>query len=145
MEKSKVERLIEKYKIGKTSPAEVKYLKDYFTHKKVPPHLEPYRDSFKTRNQSQKSIGTKASGKKFYVWGGITAILIFIFGVFLLMQNDSSSFKTKDLGTIQEEEIALEKTKETLRMVSELMNNSKKDLGYLKEFNTTREKIIKHE
>ena len=50
-----------------------------------------------------------------------------------------------NLGTIQDKEEALQKSMEALKMVSELMNEGKEDLIYLKEFNNTKNKFIKTE
>ncbi|WP_372917107.1 hypothetical protein [Salegentibacter sp.] len=145
MERDKVERLLKKYLAGETTRAEEKSLKNYFLKNKVPAHLEKYRSRFSFQDQNRKSIQSRVSGKKFYVWSGVAAIIILaLVGVFLL-KGEFSSNDNSALGTIHDEEIALEKTQETLKMVSEIMNERKKDLGYLKEFNKTRERIIKHE
>lgn len=145
MEPNRVERLLKKFDEGKISSSEEKELRNYFAQNKVPPHLLNYQNRFQTIEKNQKPVYKNASGKKFYVWGGVMAIIILTIGVFFLQQNNSSSTENLDLGTIQDEGIALQKTKETLQMVSELMNERKKDLVYLKEFNITRERIIKHE
>lgn len=145
MEPNKLERLLKKLDEGRISPTEEKELRNYFSHNKVPPHLMHYQDQFYNTEKNQNSHFSKASGKKFYVWGGVMVIIILVLGVFFLQQRNLSTNENTDLGTIQDEELALEKTRETLQMVSELMNERKKDLVYLKEFNKTRERIIKHE
>ena len=145
MELDKVERLLEKYRAGEITPAEEKLLGNYFSENEVPPLLEPYRKRFSGQNPNQNSFDSKVSGKKFYVWSGVAAIIVLaLVGVFLL-KGEFISNENNALGTFQDEEMALEKTRETLKMVSEIMNETKKDLGYLKEFNNTRERIIKHE
>lgn len=62
-------------------------------------------------------------------------------GLFYFNGSDGS-LSDNNLGTITEEEIAMEKAKETLAMVSQIMNEGKSDLVYLKEFNNTKNKII---
>ncbi len=145
MEPNKVERLLKKFDEGEISSSEEKELRNYFSHNKLPPHLMHYKDQFQKTRENQKPDFTKASGKKSYVWGGAMAIIILAIGVFFFQQRNLSSTENADLGTIQDEELALQKTKETLQMVSEIMNERKKVLVYLKEFNNTRERIIKHE
>lgn len=145
MEPNRVERLLKKFEEGKISPSEEKEQRNYFAHNKLSPHLSHYQNRFQTTEKNQKTDYKKASGKKFYVWGGVMAIIILAIGVFFLPQRNLGNADNVDLGTIQDEELAFQKTKETLQMVSELMNERKKNLVYLKEFNDTRERIIKHE
>ncbi|HEY9183765.1 MAG TPA: hypothetical protein VIM94_00410 [Salegentibacter sp.] len=106
--------------------------------------MEP-NSQFQHTKKNQKQHYSKASGKKFYVWGGIMLIISLAFGIFFFQQRNLNSPENVYLGTIQDEELALQRTRETLQMVSELMNERKKDLVYLKEFNNTRDRIIKHE
>ena len=83
----------------------------------------------------------KSTNNNWYAWTSIAAILIVALGIFFFNDN-SRSLNDNDLGTITEEEMALEKAKETLAMVSQIMNEGKSDLVYLKEFNNTKNKII---
>ncbi|WP_081211609.1 hypothetical protein [Salegentibacter sediminis] len=103
------------------------------------------KSQFQQTEKNEKQHYSKASGKKFYVWAGVLVIIILAIGIFFLQQKNSSNTKNADLGTIQDEELAFEKTRETLQMVSELMNERRENLVYLKEFNNTRERIIKHD
>ncbi len=94
--------------------------------------------------QSEEKLENKpevSSKKNWHTWTSIAAILIVALGIFFY--NDSSRMLNQnDLGTISDEELALQKTKETLNMVSQFMNEGKSDLVYLKEFNNTKNKII---
>lgn len=54
----------------------------------------------------------------------------------------SGTMQEQQVASLSEEEMALEQTKETLKMVSEFMNEGTADLVYLKEFNNTKNKII---
>lgn len=146
MELNKIEKLLERYDEGETSLAEEKLLREYFLKNNVPEHLRNYKLIFGfSALQSEKRLGSKPvmkSGNKRYAWTSIAAILIVALGMFFF--NDSSrNLNENDLGTISDEELALQKTKETLNMVSQLMNEGKSDLVYLKEFNNTKNKIIK--
>ncbi|MCG9972630.1 hypothetical protein [Christiangramia crocea] len=148
MESGKIEKLLERYDEGKTSLAEENILREYFLNGEVPEHLRSYQLIFmfsaKQKNETmERSPWVRSAGTKrnWYSWTSIAAILIVALGVFFF--NDSSrELNENDLGTISDEELALEKTKETLNMVSQFMNEGKADLVYLKEFNKTKNKII---
>ncbi|SDR85526.1 hypothetical protein [Gramella sp. MAR_2010_147] len=145
MELNRIEKLLERYEEGETSLAEENLLRDYFLNEDVPEHLISYKLMFTfSAKQSKKTFEQKPkvkSGKSRYAWTSIAAILIVALGIFFF--NDSSRMlKDGDLGTISDEEMALQKTKETLNMVSQFMNEGKSDLVYLKEFNNTKNKII---
>ncbi|TBW29008.1 hypothetical protein [Gramella sp. KN1008] len=149
MELAKIEKLLERYEDGKTSLAEENLLREYFLNENVPEHLRSYQLIFmfsanqkKETMQSNPGIKSHKNRRKWYSWTSIAAILIVALGVFFF--NDSSRMlNDNDLGTISDEELALEKTKETLNMVSQLMNEGTANLAYLKEFNKTTNKILK--
>lgn len=145
MELDKIEKLLERYDEGETSLAEEKLLREYFLNEEVPEHLMSYKLMFTfSAKQAEETLGKKPkvnSTKNWYAWSSIAAILIIALGIFFF--NDSSrALNQNDLGTISDEETALQKTKETLNMVSQFMNEGKSDLVYLKEFNNTKDRII---
>ncbi|WP_026934594.1 hypothetical protein [Christiangramia echinicola] len=145
MELSKIEKLLERYDEGKTSLAEEKLLREYFLRNDIPENLRSYQLMFmfsnKQVNEKLPEQPEEKSTNKWYIWTSIAAIFIVAMGVFFFNDN-SRNLNENDLGTITEEEIALEKAKETLAMVSQFMNEGKSDLVYLKEFNNTKNKII---
>lgn len=145
MELDKIEKLLQRYDEGETSLSEEKLLRAYFLNEEVPEHLKSYQLMFmfsaKQAEKTFESMPQVSSKKNWYAWSSIAAILIVALGVFFF--NDSSRMLNEnDLGTISDEELALQKTKETLNMVSQIMNEGKSDLVYLKEFNKTTNKII---
>ena len=145
MELTKIEKLLERYDEGEASLAEEKILREYFLNNRVPEHLSSYKMMFmfsaKQSNQTlQETPRIKTTRTNWYAWSSIAAILIVALGLFFF--NDANQMNQNDLGTITDEEIALEKTKETLTMISQIMNEGKSDLVYLKEFNNTKNKII---
>lgn len=150
MELKKIKILLEKYEAGETSLADEKILQQYFKDHKVPEDLKAYQGifSFSEVEKEKKSTvdATLPKPVKSYkhLWTGIAASIILLVGIFLF-QNNSNEMQNSELGTIQNEEEALQKSMETLRMVSKLMNESKQDLIYLKEFNKTKDKFIKTE
>lgn len=145
MELAKIERLLERYEEGQTSLAEEKQLSEYFRRKEVPAHLMTYKMMFQfvgsQRAENYEEIpGLDKKKSNWRSWSSIAAILIVALGLFFF--NQSNQLAQNDLGTISDEELALQKTKETLNMVSEIMNQGTADLAYLKEFNNTQKKII---
>ncbi len=147
MELDKIERLLARYEEGETTLAEEKVLSDYFSKSEVPEHLSTYKLMFafsaeqRTHKlESEPEIEEPRKNNR-YAWTSIAAILIVALGIFFF--NDSSrKINENDLGTINDEEIAMQKAKETLNMVSQIMNEGTADLVYLKEFNNTKNKII---
>lgn len=150
MELQKIKDLLEKYEAGETSLAEEKKLREYFKRNEVPDSLKPYQLIFGfSENESKKSYEREIelpSNKQDnrYLWTAIAASVILVVGLFFF-QNKPLEMSDSDLGTIQDKEEALQKSMEALKMVSELMNEGKEDLIYLKEFNNTKNKFIKTE
>ena len=150
MELQKIKDLLEKYEAGETSLAEEKKLREYFKKNEVPDSLKPYQLIFgfseiESKKSYEKEIelpSTKQDNR--YLWTAIAASLILVVGLFFF-QNKPLEMSDSNLGTIQDKEEALQKSMEALKMVSELMNEGKEDLIYLKEFNNTKNKFIKTE
>jgi len=150
MELQKIKDLLEKYEAGETSLAEEKKLRDFFRRNEVNESLKPYQLIFGfsegENNKSYKREIQLPSNKQDnrYLWTAIAASVILVVGLFFF-QNKPLEMRDSDLGTIQDKEEALQKSMEALKMVSELMNEGKEDLIYLKEFNNTKNKFIKTE
>lgn len=147
MELQELEKLLQKYEAAETSLQEEQILKEYFQTEKVPAAFAPYKSLFAFVENRQKvkykDKAPEASGKKLYVWSGIAATIILVVGLFFFQENGGNNPEIGDLGTIKDKDLAMEKTMETLEMVSEIMNDGRKDLLYLKEFNNTKNKFIK--
>lgn len=147
MELSKIEKVLERYEEGKTSLAEEQLLRDYFLNDEVPEHLKSYQLLFNYTNKEQEKQfkGSteiyKKPGNYRFAWTSIAAVIIVALGMFYF-NDPSGKMNQNDLGTISDQEIALQKTKETLNMVSQFMNEGSADLVYLQEFNKTTNKII---
>ncbi|CAL66063.1 hypothetical protein [Christiangramia forsetii] len=145
MELDNIEKLLNRYDEGETSLKEEKLLREYFSNEDVPEHLMSYKLMFAfSAKQAEETFEEKPkinSAKNRYAWTSIAAILIVALGIFFY-SDSSRMLNNNDLGTISDEELALQKTKETLNMVSQFMNEGKSDLVYLKEFNNTKNKII---
>lgn len=144
MELDRIEKLLARYDEGETSLTEERELKEYFLNNEVPEELYSYKLLFAfASEQKQESFveKPKESLKSKYAWTSIAAMLIIALGIFFF--NDSSrTIGDSNVASLSNEEMTLEQTKETLKMVSEFMNEGTADLVYLKEFNNTKNKII---
>ncbi|MDH7444086.1 hypothetical protein [Aquimarina sp. 2201CG14-23] len=146
MELSNIEKLLEKYFEGETTLSEEKELKVYFTGESVPSHLERYKDLFQFF--SNESHVTAASEVKlstnrvpWYTWIGVAASIALIVGLFI-KDVPLGADPEGVYGTYDDPEIALQKTKEALDLVARLMNEGKKDLVYLNEFDTAKKELV---
>jgi len=151
MELTKIEALLEKYDEGATNLEEEKILKEYFEKGDVPEHLWGYRLMFGYTAKAKRTnypykLNVKKNGRskrQVYSLIGIAASLALALGVFFYQDNDLPALASNnDYGTIEDPEEAYLKTKETLQMIAQVFNNGKEDLGYIKEFNKTKDKFI---
>ncbi|NJW52754.1 hypothetical protein [Salinimicrobium oceani] len=150
MELKVIEGLLDKYFEAETSNAEEAQLRAYFLSGDVAPHLEQYIPMFclfeqaKTENLDKKVRYTPSSSrfevgrKKVYSWVAIAASIVILMGIVVQQENQTSEF-----GTYEDPELAMQKTIEALEMMSVYMNAGTEDLGYIEEFNSTKDKIVK--
>ncbi|GAA0728214.1 hypothetical protein GCM10009430_37150 [Aquimarina litoralis] len=148
MELSNIEKLLEKYFEGETTLSEEKELKVYFTGESVPSHLERYKDLFQFfSNESQVtassevSLKTNTSKVPWYTWIGVAASIALIVGLFI-KDIPAGADPEGVYGTYDDPEIALQKTKEALDLVASLMNEGKKELVYLNEFDNAKKELV---
>lgn len=144
MESKAIENLLDRYLEAETSVREEERLKAYFASGEVAPHLQQYAPMFTyfdlAKEESFTGTITYTSGrKKVYTWVAVAASIIILLGVVLQQDNAVNEF-----GTYEDPELAMQKTKEALEMVSRYMNTGAEDLGYLEEFNSTKNKIVKN-
>ena len=147
MELRDIEKLLEKYFEGETTLSEEKELKVYFTGEQVAPHLEKYKVLF--QYYAKESQITSASEYRFetkkstswYTWIGAAASVALVVGLFLT--NLPPNKTEEGLGTYDDPQIALQKTKEALNLVAQYMNEGKQELVYLHEIENTKSKLIK--
>lgn len=154
MELDRVEQLLEKYFEGETTLSEEKELKVYFTGESVEPHLEKYKNLFQffsaesqVTTTSEVNLGTNKI--PWYTWIGVAASIVLIMGLFMTnllpgVNPDQPPILVVEegLGTYDDPQIALQKTKEALDLVAQLMNEGKKDLAYLNEFDTAKKELV---
>ncbi|MDY8138897.1 hypothetical protein [Aquimarina sp. 2201CG5-10] len=144
MELSNIEKLLEKYFEGETTISEEKELKVYFTRETVPSHLERYKDLFQYFSQESTVTATTdlnipTGGTPWFKWVGVAASIVLIAGLFLF---NTPTDKEEGLGTYEDPEVALQKTKEALNLVAQYMNKGKEDLMYLNEFDKAKKDLV---
>lgn len=146
MESKVIENLVGKYLNAETSLQEEAILQDYFSSGDVAPHLQEYAPLFAYFNVSRqenysgkihfKGDGFQEGRKKVYSWVAIAASIVLAAGLFLQQPNETTEF-----GSYEDPELAMQKTKEALQMVSQYMNTGTEELVYLKEFDNAQNKI----
>ena len=142
MESKAIENLVEKYLNAETSLQEEERLKSYFSSGQVATHLQEYAPMFNyfSRAKEETYSRTPAYNKgrrKVYSWIAVAASIMILLGVVSQQEEQVSEF-----GTYEDPELALQKTREALQMVSMYMNDGTEELGYLEEFNNTKDKIV---
>ncbi len=149
MELSNIEKLLEKYFEGETTLSEEKELKVYFTGENVASHLERYKDLFQFFS-NEVHVGTSSEvvlsnpKKSWYTMTGIAASVAIVAGLFFANIPDKPGGKevATVTDTYEDPELALQKTREVLHLVAQLMNEGKKDLVYLNEFTTAKRDLV---
>ena len=143
MESKAIERLLEKYMEAESTLQEENELRAYFSSGQVAPHLQEYAPMFtyfessKAENFSGK-VSFPSERRKVYSWVAVAASIVIMASVFI-----QDTTHTSELGTYEDPELAMQKTKEALNMVSQLMHSGTEDLGHLREFDRTKNKILK--
>ncbi len=145
MELRKIEQLIKKYEAGETSIAEEKALREYFSGTTVPEHLVAYKILFAytetAKKQTYNADVNLPKKKKAYVWSAAAAVIILALGVFFY-QNNPIQMRDTEMGNLANSEADLEKTRQAMQMVSDIMKEGSEDLLYIKEFSNTKNKFL---
>lgn len=144
MERSKIKDLLEKYLEGETSLTEEKILTEYFTSAQVASDLLEYKPLFTFFKEQRSATFTKEPRiskpkNSAYKWLSIAASLVLVCSLyFFTQQNKLVSNDTKEVN----HELAMKHTQELLYMMTNVMNDGKKQLQYLNEFEQTKNQII---
>ncbi len=142
MESTVIEKLLQKYLEAETSLQEEERLRAYFCSGNVAPDFEEYIPLFSYFNSSkearfEKEVSFDRSKRKIYSLVAVAASIVILLGIAVPRNSTGTEF-----GTYQDPELAMQKTVETLELVSQLMNNGTEDLEYLEEFNNSKQKIL---
>jgi len=149
MELDSIEILLEKYFEGETSIAEEKELKDYFASSDVAQHLEQYKPLFGYFSQAKQEqykavIPLKTTKRNIASWISIAAAVVVLLGVgtFTFM-NYNGDTKSKEFGTYDDPEVAFRETQKALALISEHVNTGIESVGYMNEYEQSKNKIFK--
>lgn len=142
MELQNIKALIEKYFDGTTSVQEEKQLKVYFSSDNVAPELEKYRNLFSYFSKEKQAKSTREivikPKTRFNFWIAASVVVAIGIGITFFQPKGQD-----DLGTFNDPEIALLETQKALRLVAENINKGKEQIGYLKEYENTKNTIFK--
>lgn len=145
-----IELLLEKYFEGKTSIAEEKVLKKYFTSATEAPQLEHYRSLFgyfkaEQKEKLEQPIVLSPQKTTTYRWLVAASIAILLGGGFWFSQLDASqnAVAQSELGTYDSPEKAFEETQKALAMVSGHLNAGIESMGYLNEYENSKNQVFK--
>jgi hypothetical protein len=144
----RIEKLLEKYFEAETSIAEEKELKDYFASSDVAQHLELYKPLFGYAVQAKQEqftamIPLKTKKRNRVVWLSVAASVAVLLGVGLFTFNNPPASKSNDYGTTDDPEVAFRETQKALAMISEHVNKGIGSMGYLNEYEQSKNKIFK--
>ncbi|WP_297792132.1 hypothetical protein [uncultured Eudoraea sp.] len=138
MELDKIEKLLEKYFEATTTVAEEKQLRKYFSQDAVAPHLEQYAPMFTYFSTAKDERFTKQVPLKprvsYYKWISIAAVAVIAFGIFF----------GNDYRQQMEAEYAYNETKKALNLLAVNLERGTEKVGYLNEFEETKQKIYKN-
>lgn len=150
MELNKMEELLEKFFDGTSNDEEEQTLRTYFSQENIAGHLIQYRTLFsyfaeakQIKNEREimlKSAKNPQRNKAFIL--SIAATLIVALGVGIFMFTTYKPTNDGDLGTFDDPKIALEETQKALSMLSRHVNTGYASVGYIEEFEITRDKIF---
>ncbi len=127
-----IDKLLEKYENGETSLKEEQVLKNYFSQDNVAPHLEHYKPMFayflgNQQEQYTKALPLKTKRTFNYKWLSVAAVAVIMLGVYFS--------QPKDLGTIEDPELAFNEVSKQLAMISSHFNKGTSAVNYLDEVN----------
>lgn len=124
-----IEDLLKKYDNGETSLEEETQLKTFFSEASVPKHLEGYQAVFGYFNESKQEVSSQNLDLKKYTpllnykWFSVAALLI-LFVAFYLNKAEQEIVTNED-------QLAYNKAKEYLELVSKTFNKGTAKVNYL--------------
>jgi hypothetical protein len=139
MELAKIEKLLENYLEAKTTLEEEKILKDYFSQKDVPPHLNEYKVLFNYFSNSSLDTSVKTislpKNRSIINWLAIAAMAVFFVSIFSIYQNN--------INEREQAELAYMETQRALELISFNLNKGTNAIAKLQTFENTQNKIFK--
>jgi hypothetical protein len=144
MELAKIESLLDSYFEGETSLDQENILRDYFSSANVAPHLMAYQGLFVGLKNAQKEVSkrevilpqTSSNSRRW--WLSIAASAVVLLGV-VGLQFSGNQMTAEEQHALTE----LNKTKETLLLMSKSFNKGTQEIAVLGQFTETKNKIFK--
>jgi len=145
MELDRIEKLLANYFEAKTTVAEEKILKEYFSREEVAPNLEPYRPMFGYFSKAKQERFTKSvqlaqnntsSRKNVYQWLSVAAVAVLMLGFYF-----GKNYQDQQHLERQQAEYAYNETKRALDMLAENFGRGTEKVAYLNEFVEAKQKI----
>jgi hypothetical protein len=144
MELAKIESLLDSYFEGETSLYQESILRDYFSSANVAPHLMAYQGLFLGLKNTQKEVSKRevslppASSNSRRWWLSIAASVVALIGV-VGLQFSGNQITAEEQHALAE----LNKTKETLLLMSKSFNKGTQEIAVLGQFTETKNRIFK--
>jgi hypothetical protein len=138
MELDNIERLLEKYFEARTTEAEERVLRDYFTGGSVAEHLQEYSALFSYFSAAREERFTKQVPLKprrnYYQWISVAASVVLVAGIYF----------GKDYQEKRQAEYAYQQTKKALGLLAQNLDRGTEKMAYLNEFQEAKQKIYKN-
>lgn len=144
----RIENLIEKYFDGDTSIAEENELKVYFSSADVAQHLQQYQPVFgyfsQAKNQSfTQTLPLKPKKRIGAAWLSVAASVVVLLGIGTFLYTNEKPAAQGEFGTYDNPEQAMAETQKALTLVSQKINVGMGSMGYIKEYEQSRNKVFK--
>ena len=142
MDLQDINHLLAKYEAGKTTLLEEQQLSHWFLNTKdIPQNLKSYKQLFSFYDKEQQLKAPQQEMQKGRTrhkwWMAAASAVILALAVWY-----GNSTTNNDLGTYEDPKVAFYKTKDILNTVSIYLNEGVDELAYLKELNTTKNKLV---
>jgi hypothetical protein len=138
MELDNIERLLEKYFEARTTEAEERVLRDYFTGGSVAEHLQEYSALFSYFSAAREERFTKQVPLKprrnYYQWISVAASVVLVAGIYF-----GNEYQEK-----RQAEYAYQQTKKALGLLAQNLDRGTEKMAYLNEFQEAKQKIYKN-
>ncbi len=145
----RIEKLLESYLEGETSIAEENELKVYFSSLDVAQHLQQYQLLFsyfskaKEEQFSREILLPTKKKNNLQMWSIAASVVVLLgVGTFMYLENNTSD----DFVACSQEdnpELVLQQTQKALALVSEHLNTGIKSVGYINEYEESKNRIFK--
>jgi len=142
MELSNIEKLLERYFEGATTVSEENELKRYFTGDDVATHLQGYTPMFNYFSKAREERYTKQvplRPRRYankYRWISVAAAVVLTFGIYFGKQ-----YQDRKQLEREQAEYAYQETMKAFGLLAENFDRGREKVAYLKEFETTKQKI----